>query len=139
MMIKTCKAAPAQIKGRVNVLSCVIHDFAKLVPVINISKFNLLEWGTGNQHTVELLIKELAGRNVKTVQIAFISIFAVMIFHVNKGNLNLKGSVSQKTEKLSFCNFLVRHKINDGNFKRTDVLFKSPLFGHDEDILFFKY
>ena len=55
-----------------------------------------------------------------------------VIFHAHERYFDLQRRVCQNAQKLRFRYFFYRHKIDDRDFERTDILRFCPFVGHDE-------
>ena len=94
MVIKACKASPANVKGGENIFLGVIHYLTEFFPVVYAFECKKFYWGSGNNHSIKLFVVDFAGWNVKLVQVIFVGIFAFVAFDSNQGNFNLERGVS---------------------------------------------
>ena len=66
-MIESSLSCPANEHGRLNVGACPIKDIGKFLPIGDLLKVKLFDWGTRDNHSIKLLVTKLTERRVETL------------------------------------------------------------------------
>jgi len=82
----------------------------------------MLNGSARDYKAVVIIVLDLVKGFVECEKMLFGNVFRFVSSRMNKLKLNLQGRVSEKARKLSFRFYLLRHKVEKKNFKRSYVL-----------------
>ena len=111
VVIQPGQRTPAQMNGGIYVFAAVIHDLAQLVPVVHILIVQVLNGGTGDDHTVKALIAHRIKGFIKRLHVLLRGVGGIMGLGLQKGQLHLQGAVGQHAGDLCFGGDFRRHQI----------------------------
>ena len=134
MVVQTRQRTPTKVNRRVDILLGVVHDPAKLVPIVHGLIVQILNGGAGDDHAVKALVPDLIKGLVKSLHVLGCGVGRTVGGSLQKGDLHLQRAVCQQAGQLGLCHDLGRHQVEDQDAQRADVLAHSALLMHDKDI-----
>ena len=134
MVVQARQRTPAKVDRRVDILLGVVHDPAKLVPIVHGLIVQILNGGAGDDHAVKTLVPDLIKGLVKSLHVLGCGVGRAMSGSLQKGDLHLQRAVCQQAGQLGLCHDLGRHQVEDQDAQRADVLAHRALLMHDKDI-----
>ena len=139
VVIQPGQRTPAQMNGGIYVFAAVIHDLAQLVPVVHILIVQVLNGGTGDDHTVKALIAHRIKGFIKRLHVLLRGVGGIMGLGLQKGQLHLQGAVGQKACQLGFRYNFGGHQVQNQDAQGTDLLGLRTLLVHDKHVLARKF
>ena len=135
MVVQARLSTPADMQGGIDVRLAEIHDLAQLRPVIHLLKVHGLHRSAGDDHAVVAVMLHLVEGLIKGLQMGRRNVRCLMAHRLQQGHVHLQRGICQQTGDLGLSGDLGGHQVQDQDLQRADVLGKSALTMHDEDIL----
>ncbi len=134
VIVQPSLGAPADVERGMHMIRGPLHNVTEFRPVIDFFKGQMLHRRTRDDASVKIAVPDFIKRFIEGMQVLGRRIDAGVCFRSHQFQVNLQGSVAQKTRELNFCLDFFGHQVDQEDLERTDILGDSASLGHDEDV-----
>ena len=138
MIKKSCLCPPADMEGRKDMGLRPIHNLRKFLPVFHLGEVHLFYRRTGDDHAVIILLLNIPKLYIKRIKMRRTGMCRLMTGDFHKCNFRLYRKVRKYTKKIQLRVLFQRHKIQNQNLERTNVLGDRTVLIHHKDIFRFQ-
>ena len=121
-MVNHRHAAPANTQCGLHIGLGPIYDFNHLIPIGDIGKIQMLNWGASDDQPIKFFIFDCAEGLVEFFHVVGCGVFCLMFSHAQERQFNLQRCGTNQPGKLIFCLDFKWHEIEQRNAQWSDVL-----------------